>query len=1036
MIISGYTLAALALLAAAFLRWRHRAYFVALLLLGVVIAVGAHPYAHSTPLGALFKAFASNSTAGLAMRSTGRAAPLVVLALALFLGLGTNVVSERLRARGRVTLALAAPLVVVGLLLVNFPAVYDGSLYGKNLQRPEDVPSYWTQAIAAASARGNATRILEVPGSDFASYTWGNTVDPITPGLTDRPYVARELIPYGTAGSADLLNAMDRRLQEGVADPAGLAALWRRMGIGDVIARNDIQWQRYDLVPPRELARVLARVPGLGTAKSYGPPSQFATPGYQDEITLAAPANEPGIAPVVVHPVTDAQPIVRAESPDHALMVSGDGEGLVDAADIGLLDGAGIVRYSASFPNAKALRDATGAGTVLVVTDNNRLRARRWTSVKDNLGYTEQAGEVDKPLANDNGDARLPLFPTAAADTQTTTVDVGAQQVTASAYGNTITYTPEDRAARAFDGDTATAWRGNAFGDARGQRLRLDLDAPISTDHVNLVQPLTGGRNRTITEVELRFDDGDPLKVELGPASRTARGQTVPFRRQRFKRFDLKILRTSDQRTNLFGRGDSVGFAEIRLRDEQSDADVHIREVEQMPTDLMTALGAGAGTHPLVLVMRRDAVRPVPPRSQPEQSIERAFTLPAARTFVLTGNAAVSPDAAPGAIQAVYAIPDAAHGGVTMRASATLPGCLACGPQSAIDGDALTAWQTPFNDVRNQYVEYRTAAPLSFDHLDLRVLADGRHSVPTRLRLEVDGQKRDLPLPAITDQAPENASTLVHLEFPRVTGRAVRATITGVREERSLRFASDATPLLPAGIAELGVPGLHVPAPTSAAGGALDSSVPERPRCDRRPAGARARDRAGDRRRRGHGARGDAVRSGRCAAYADDRARAGPARAHNRARCRRGLVGRPPRPRLGRARRARERRRWPHHRDRRARARAAARRGRAQRRDVDARPRDRCDAPVLDGAGRVAEPGMARECRGRPQPRRLAARRRLRQRLARESRAASVRHHASVDAAAPGLGRVVDLVGRRARVARHRRPHLEAARRVRGDGDR
>jgi hypothetical protein len=210
------------------------------------------------------------------------------------------------------------------------------------------------------------------------------------------------------------------------------------------------------------------------------------------------------------------------------------------------------------------------------------------------------------------------------------------------------------------------------------------------------------------------------------------------------------------------------------------------------------------------------------------------------------------------------------------------------------------------------------AAPLSFDHLDLRVLADGRHSVPTRLRLEVDGQKRDLPLPAITDQAPENASTLVHLEFPSVTGRAVRATITGVREERSLRFASDATPLLPAGIAELGVPGLHVPAPTGAGGGALDSTCRSdlvaidgrwnRPVLTiRRPAPAVM-----------------ALAVTPCdpadAMRIDDRARPG-RHAHNRAvsagyrstAC----------PRLGVP--ARERRRWPHPA---ARARAAARRGR------------------------------------------------------------------------------------------------------------
>ena len=35
----------------------------------------------------------------------------------------------------------------------------------------------------------------------------------------DRPYVARELIPYGTPPSADLLNALDRRLQEGMVRP-------------------------------------------------------------------------------------------------------------------------------------------------------------------------------------------------------------------------------------------------------------------------------------------------------------------------------------------------------------------------------------------------------------------------------------------------------------------------------------------------------------------------------------------------------------------------------------------------------------------------------------------------------------------------------------------------------------------------------------------------------------------------------------------------------------------------------------------------
>ncbi len=95
-ILAGYALVVFSLLAAAFLRWRHRVFFVLLLFVGVVISVGAHPYASPTPLGALFKSFATSSTAGLALRSTGRAAPLVVLALAVFLGLAANSLYVRL----------------------------------------------------------------------------------------------------------------------------------------------------------------------------------------------------------------------------------------------------------------------------------------------------------------------------------------------------------------------------------------------------------------------------------------------------------------------------------------------------------------------------------------------------------------------------------------------------------------------------------------------------------------------------------------------------------------------------------------------------------------------------------------------------------------------------------------------------------------------------------------------------------------------------------------------------------------------------
>ena len=819
-ILAGYGLVVFSLLAAAFLRWRHRVFFVLLLFVGVVVSVGAHPYASPTPLGALFKSFANSSTAGLALRSTGRAGPLVVLSLAVLLGLAANSVFRWLQARGQTVVAYAVPVLAGVLIFVNFPALVDGTFYGKNLQRDEKLPAYWTEAIAALDRGDHQTRILEEPGADFASYTWGNTVDPITPGLTDRPYVARELIPYGTPGTADLLNAIDRRLQVGVADPAGLVALWRRMGVGDVVARNDIQYDRYDLVRPENLAAVLNAAPGLGPATGYGPPSQFPLPpGYTDEVSLAPPASAAPVAPVEVYPVADATKIVRGESTEHALMVSGDGEGLVDVADVGLLDGAGVIRYSASYPSDASLRAATLPGDVLVVTDNNRLRARRWTTVTENVGFTEQAGAADQPLTTDPGDARLDVFPGEQPSALTTTDQIGVQRVVATAYGNPNTFWPEDRPAAAFDGDPTTAWRTQAFGDARGQRIELDVDGKISTDHINLVQPLNGSRTRYITNVALTFDGGHPVNAVLDARSRTAAGQTITFPTRTFHSLSIRVVQVNDHRPNLFGQSDPVGFAEIRLRDAHADHDVRLDEVEQMPTDLLGALGASSGSHPLVLVMSRDATRPIPPRTQPELSISRQFALPEGRTFDLTGNATVSADAPDATIENALRPGDTTPGR-RVSSSGFLPGCLSCRADAAFDDDPGTVWQTPFDQVVGQWAEVDSARPVTLDHLDVAVIADGRHSVPTRLRLDVDGTSRELTLPSIADKSTPNASTDVDLAFPPLSGRKIRVTIDGIREERTRLFTTAATRVEPVGIAGFGLPAESVrPANT----GSVDS---------------------------------------------------------------------------------------------------------------------------------------------------------------------------------------------------------------------
>ena len=194
LLVVSFAIPVLALFGAACVKWRHRAYFVVLTVVGVVVAVGANPYDDPSVVGGLFKSFAESSSFGLALRSTSRAVPLVALGLAVLLGVAVNAVGVAWQGKGRAvrgiswrTLVVTGAIVVVA--VVNLPALWTGAFYTQDLTRDETIPQYWTDAIAALDAQPHDTRVLEIPGADFAAYRWGQTVDPITPGLMDRPYV-------------------------------------------------------------------------------------------------------------------------------------------------------------------------------------------------------------------------------------------------------------------------------------------------------------------------------------------------------------------------------------------------------------------------------------------------------------------------------------------------------------------------------------------------------------------------------------------------------------------------------------------------------------------------------------------------------------------------------------------------------------------------------------------------------------------------------------------------------------------------------
>ncbi|MEZ5322739.1 MAG: hypothetical protein R2698_11835 [Microthrixaceae bacterium] len=68
-LVVSFAVPILAVTAALWTRFRHRVFFVATAVVGVVVSVGAHPFTSPSPYGALFKSFAQSGV-GLSLRST------------------------------------------------------------------------------------------------------------------------------------------------------------------------------------------------------------------------------------------------------------------------------------------------------------------------------------------------------------------------------------------------------------------------------------------------------------------------------------------------------------------------------------------------------------------------------------------------------------------------------------------------------------------------------------------------------------------------------------------------------------------------------------------------------------------------------------------------------------------------------------------------------------------------------------------------------------------------------------------------------
>jgi arabinofuranan 3-O-arabinosyltransferase len=790
-IIAGFVLVAIGLISLAATRIPHRIHLSLLTLIGLGVAVGASPLTNSSPYGQLFDAVVNNES-GFALRSTPRAMPLVLLALALATASGLHACmvffqsthnQQRRQWIGRAVIA-----VVLGAIIVNNFPWFTQRAMTEIITRDENLPTYWTEAAAVIDTqRDEATgfgRTYEFPAANFADYWWGGTVDPVLPGLIASEYLAKEMIPQGSEATTDLLSAFESKLVDGRPNMAVLGELAAILSANTTTWRADIAYDHHLTARPEYLAPALTRTPPG--------PSLFTGPVIPNT-DRAAIVDETwfGNTQVAQYPllkvwkIPHARPLLSLSDTNNVVTVVGSGEGVINALSAKVLSSKDTFIYAGTRQYLPADIQKLPVQH-LIVTDTNRLAQRQWSSIAQQTGRTERADEVTSPpLPRVPTDQRLNPFTdnyrmSVPIEQMTTSRLVGdIAQVEASSYGHPVVLTPEARPENAVDGDVRTAWVVGVRSRAVGKWIGLTFRSPItaSSMKIDLSSRQPGGRIIERALLEL-FDTSGAMVSQTSFAPGNNDVVTVTFPSTVFARAKVTIEEESLSRLVDYSTAPGIAIGEV------SFPGVRNSEYIVLPT---TSTSLFSEAQRSTIVLTRQAVDPsIPHRSDMELHLQRVVTLPSSQLFTLSGDARLAGRANERTLSQLtnLTIATSSH---HMFGSAHSIGSL------AIDGDRTTAWTTPLDQAVGSEIFFTLNASSSAGQLRLHVRDDRFHSVPQRVTV-TDATNTQYPLALTGENGVLTATLDDAVRFPlrslsidEVRSRTFRNYFT--REPRELPVA-------------------------------------------------------------------------------------------------------------------------------------------------------------------------------------------------------------------------------------------------------
>lgn len=631
-------------------RWRARWAFAAVVVVSGAVMVGTYPPSDPSPFGRLLLWSYRSVPGASSLRNTYKAGAGLWLGIAILAAvtLGRAISSGPRQGRR------FAGLLAIGVVMAASVPFWRGEAYHPD-QQLSAIPTYWRDATRFIDAHPAPGRAWILPGSQATTYRWGSPGDDIFDALLRRDHVVRTWLPTGGAQVSNLLAELDDRAQTGRLDPKAVAPIARKLGIGLIVIRNDVDWERSHTARPVTLDAVRG-APGLSLIATFGQAGQNVVRPGDERLAVV---RELALPPVEVYAVARPQVPVRVEPDGPPLVVSGDGAAWPAVASRGWLDRP--LRYSGDLSAERAADVLSRLDARVVITDTNRRRDRLSNGATFNVSATKSAFAAAPDLF---GDPR----------TQTVAEYPDAHSIDASGYGTALRgLEPQFRPANAFDGDPSTAWLTAGFGDAKGSWIQVNLKAsqPVRTARL-AVAPSPDGRK--VTAAMIRLSEGAAIPVDLTKGEARVR---LPDRPTSSLRVEI---------TEVAGAGLApVGFSEIEL------GGVDAREFLRLPDDLVRKavaserLSDGLERASIAVHLERALVGG---EVAEETALRRLFRTPSTRSFQMRGRlrfALTSDD------RHVGQLFDA-----RVQASSTSPwfgGDWRSGGMSAVDGDKSTSWR-------------------------------------------------------------------------------------------------------------------------------------------------------------------------------------------------------------------------------------------------------------------------------------------------------------------------------------------------------